>query len=105
MRTRRRQLRGCMSSWSPRPGESTIGRMDARDVQSFVDREWSLVQASKRMYWATVFQRDGWRTVWDAAQALLAHTRAVQPDFPNKAARRADLADHQRFRARLDRAA
>jgi hypothetical protein len=77
----------------------------ARDIQEFARRDWSGVEASRRVHWAGVFQRNGWRVVWDAAQALLVHARTVQPGFPDARARDADFAHHQALRATLDRAA
>ena len=78
--------------------------MNTRDIQEFVHRDWQAVDASRRAHWAAVFQRQGWRVVWDAAQALLAHARSIQPTFPDNRARDADLAHHQALRAILDRA-
>lgn len=77
----------------------------AGDIHDFVRRDWSGVEASRQAHWAGVFQRDGWRVVWDAAQALLVHARTVQPGFPGHRSRDADFAHHQALRATLDRAA
>lgn len=79
--------------------------MNARDVLEFVRRDRTTVVSSRQEHWAGVFQRDGWRVVWDAAQALRTHARAIQPTFPDDRARDADLAHHQALRAALDRAA
>lgn len=79
--------------------------MIASDVHEFVRRDRNGIEASKRAHWAGVFQRDGWRVVWDAAQALMLHARTAQPGFPGDRARAADLAHHQALRATLDRAA
>jgi len=75
----------------------------AADIQEFVRRDRSGLEASRRAHWARVFQREGWRVVWDAAQALMLHARTVQPGFPDDHSRAADLA-HRRFpivRARI----
>ena len=79
--------------------------MNPQEIRDFAHRDWSAVGTSKRAHWTGVFQRDGWRIVWDAAQALLVHARSVQPGFPGDRARNADLAHHQSLRAQLDRAA
>ena len=79
--------------------------MIASDILEFVRRDRSALEASKRAHWAGVFQRQGWRAVWDAAQALMLHARTVQPGFPDDRSRAADLAHHQALRATLDRAA
>jgi hypothetical protein len=77
----------------------------ASDLLEFVRRDRSDIEASKRAHWASVFQREGWRVVWDAAQALMLHARAVQPGFPDDSSRAEDLANHHALRATLDRAA
>jgi hypothetical protein len=77
----------------------------ADEIQEFVRRDRRGIEASRRAHWAHVFQRDGWRVVWDAAQALMLHARNVQPGFPDERARAADLAHHRTLRATLDRAA
>jgi hypothetical protein len=82
-----------------------MANMKARDIREFVRRDWKSVEASRQAHWAAVFQRDGWRVVWDAAQALMIHARSVQPGFPDDRSRSADLAHHQALRATLDRAA
>jgi hypothetical protein len=68
-------------------------------------RDWTEFESSKRAHWAAVYREQGWRPVWDAAQALLAHIRTVQPGFPTERDRDADLGDHRRLKAQLDRAA
>ena len=78
--------------------------MDPRQIEAFARRQWQLTAWSKAAYWADQFRRDR-RSTWDAAQALLAHVRSVQPDFPSQADRDADLAAHLSLRATLDRAA
>ena len=79
--------------------------MNARDIHEFVRRDRTAVEASRHAYWAGLFQRDGWRPLWHAAQALFAHARAVRPDFPGDSERDADLAHHQQLLARLGRTA
>jgi len=59
-----------------------MNTMNADEVREFMRRDWTAVEASRQVYWAGVFQRDGWRPVWDAAQALLAYARTVRPGFP-----------------------
>jgi hypothetical protein len=77
----------------------------ASDLLEFARRDRSHIEASKRAHWAAVFQENGWRVVWDAAQALMLHARTVQPGFPDDRSRAEDLAYHQTLRATLDRAA
>ena len=79
--------------------------MNPSEIREFVGRDRTAVEAAKRKHWSAVFQQEGWRVVWDAAQALLAHARVVQPAFPDDRARADDLAHHQALRAALDRAA
>jgi len=80
-------------------------RMDRRAAMDYVQRAWTEREASKRAHWAAVYRRDGWQAIWAAAHALLAHARAIQPDFPDERHRVDDLAHHHAVRARLDRAA
>ncbi len=79
--------------------------MKSPELESFARREWPRVAVSKRAYWAERYRQEGWRATWDAAQALLAHVRSVQPDFPSERDRALDLAHHLALRARLDKTA
>jgi hypothetical protein len=79
--------------------------MDPRAVRDYMTRHWADAADSKRAYWADRFRDEGWRSVWVAAQGLLAHTRQVRPDFPTVTDRERDWRDHATLRAQLDRAA
>ena len=79
--------------------------MDPRTVREFVARNWDETASAKRAYWADRFCREGWQSVWTAAQGLSAHARLIQPDFPTARDRERDWLDHAAVRARLDRAA
>ena len=79
--------------------------MDARAVRRFSTRAWKDVSDSKRAYWAERFRREGWMSVWTAAQGLLAYARRIRPDFPSARERDQDLSDHSTQRTRLERAA
>ena len=78
--------------------------VDRRALREFATRDWEMMAASKSDYWASRF-RENPRVTWDAAQALLAHVRAIRPTFPAKEARDTDLSAHLTLRSRLDRAA
>jgi hypothetical protein len=79
--------------------------VERRDVESFIERDWDRAAASKRRYWAERFEREGWQSVWHAAQALVARVRRVRPDYPTEADRELDLYHHHRLRDVLDRSA
>jgi hypothetical protein len=78
--------------------------VNRRDAEAYVGREWTPAGASEARYWAARFRSEGWQAVWDAAQALAAHVRAVRSDYPRDAERRRDFEDHLALRQRLDRA-
>jgi hypothetical protein len=74
-------------------------------IREYVGRDWAALEATKRGHWAGVYQREGWRRVWEAAQALWLHARLIHPGFPDERDRDADLAHHLAFRSQLDGAA
>lgn len=78
--------------------------MDGWAIREFVSRDWQSASRAKADYWARLY-RDDPEALWDSVQALLAHVRRVQPDFPTLEARDADLRSHLSLRSRLDRAA
>lgn len=78
--------------------------MDEHALREYVTRGWQEAAVAKAAYWAERFAEDRQAT-WEAAQALLAHARRVQPAFPTDSERDADFRDHVRWRDRLDRAA
>ena len=79
--------------------------MKRGDIEAFVRRDWREAATAKHQYWAERFRQEGWRPVWDAAQALLVHVRRVRPDYPTDADRAHDLDHHLAFRVALDRIA
>ena len=78
--------------------------MDREHLHAYVGRDWAQGEAAERSHWAEVYRRDGPRALWDAAQALFAHMRAIQPAFPDDRSRADDLAHHLTLKDRLDRA-
>jgi hypothetical protein len=78
--------------------------MDRRAIREFVSRDWQSASRAKADYWARLYRNDP-EALWDSVQALLAHIRHVQPDFPTDEARDEDLRSHLLLRSRLDRAA
>ena len=79
--------------------------MDHGSLRRFARRDWKALAASKTSYWAARAREAGGHPTWDAAQALLAHARAVRPEFPTDEERRRDFASHLALRERLDRVA
>jgi hypothetical protein len=78
--------------------------VDPGTIREFVLRDWQGASRAKAEYWAQLY-RDNPEALWDSVQALLAHVRRVQPDFPTDEARAADLSSHVSLKSRLDRAA
>jgi hypothetical protein len=78
--------------------------MERRLIREFVSRDWQSASRAKAEYWAWLY-RDDPEALWHSVQALLAHVRHVQPDFPTDEARDADLSSHLSMRLVLDRAA
>ena len=79
--------------------------VDPDALRQFARRDWSAAADDKLDYWANQYRRGGSSAARAASAALYAHARRVLPDYPSPADRAADLADHESFRARLDRAA
>jgi hypothetical protein len=78
--------------------------VDRHAIREFALRDWQSASRAKAEYWAGLF-RDDPDALWESVQALLAHVRRVQPDFPTLEARDADLSGHLSLRSQLDRAA
>jgi hypothetical protein len=78
--------------------------VDRREATDYMQRDWTPAGASDVQYWARRFRTEGWRVVWDAAQALAAHVRAVRNDYPRESERRRDLEHHLDLRRLIDRA-
>lgn len=74
-------------------------------MREYVGRDWTAREAGKRAHWATVYRRSGWTAVWNAAQSLLTHVRAIRPGFPDDRSRVDDMAHHLALKDRIDRAA
>jgi len=77
--------------------------MKASDVQSYLDRDWDRVRASKDRYWA---ERKRTLTPEEAlriADGLHLQVRSLRPDWPDAEQREADLATHVRVSELLRR--
>jgi len=79
--------------------------VNPEDLRRFARRDWGAAEDSKGDYWTEQYRTHGSAPAWLASVALLQHMRAVQPDYPSASDRAEDLAHHQSFRDRLDRAA
>ncbi len=79
--------------------------MKPGEAEDFLQRGWEEAAAATRAYWAERYAIAGWRATWDASQALLAHIRSIQPEFPTQRDRALDLAYHVALRTRLDHVA
>jgi hypothetical protein len=79
--------------------------MDARDLRSFVERPWDVLEASKRAHWGREFRERGPSATVEAAHVLWLHMRALDPDWPSREQRETDLAHHIALKRDLARAA
>ena len=78
--------------------------MDDADVRAYAGRAWPAAAALKQAHWARELAADPLAT-FRASQALWAHMRQVNPDWPGEAERREDLAHHVELKRAIDRAA
>ena len=79
--------------------------MRADDLRAYAGRPWHLLAALESDHWARECAARGPLATFTLSQALWAHMRAVRPDWPTEADRRADLADHVVLKQAIDRAA
>ncbi len=79
--------------------------MDRDALRAFAERHWSEAAALDRRYWAELYRREGLAATVAASQALWAHMRSIQPDWPDEQSRAADLAHHIQFKRLLERVA
>lgn len=75
--------------------------MNASDLRSYMERDWSLVRTTKEHYWAEHGADP--QAAWSLADELRQHVRDLRPDWPSDAAREEDLAVHARVAADLRR--
>jgi hypothetical protein len=79
--------------------------VDRDAVRAFARRPWRELEELKREHWARRFAEEGPSATIAASRAIWAHLRAVRPEWPTPEDREADLRDHVRLKALLDRAA
>ncbi|MXW35350.1 MAG: hypothetical protein F4Z60_07300 [Chloroflexi bacterium] len=75
--------------------------LDHDELRSYARRDWGLPERLARRHRARLPVAQKVRLAIDLYEA----TRTGRPESPNEAMRRADLTNHQRVRALLDRAA
>lgn len=75
-------------------------RLDDQDLRAYARRDWGAPERLARVARARQPVADKVRLAVELYEAA----RAARPGWPDEAARRADLANHQRLRALLDRA-
>ena len=77
--------------------------VDVESVRAYAGRDWELVDASRRAYWAERFRRHGPEATLSAGWALLSQLRALRPGRADE--RDEDLAHHFKLNRWLDRTA
>ena len=75
--------------------------VDIADLRNYASRDWGLPERLARKRRARLPVTQKVRLAIDLYEA----TRTCRPEWPDEAVRRADLTNHQRVRALLDRAA
>ena len=77
----------------------------ADELRAYVRRDWRLLAQTKRELWAARRRRMRAVEALRIGDALRAQVRAVRPDWPTSADRKADIASHMRLTEILRRAA
>ena len=77
-----------------------VSRLDLADLRDYAGRDWGLPERLARRHRARLPVAQKVRIAIHLYEAA----RATRPQWPDEAVRRADLANHQRLRALLDRA-
>ena len=72
---------------------------NAKDIKSYIWRDWATVAERKRKYWA-----DRPEAGWRASAVLWQHFKFLHPEWPRPAERVADLVHHVRIAQLLQRA-
>jgi hypothetical protein len=73
------------------------------EIKAYAGRDWSLVEESKRRYWAERKRALSPAEALRMAEALWRHVRAIRPDWPSPSERAADVEVHARVSACLRR--
>jgi hypothetical protein len=80
-------------------------RLTPDRLREFVGRDWARVQRHKAEYWHRRREEVGTAAAFAAADALREQMRAIDPTWPDSAARAQDLASHSAVALALLRAA
>ena len=80
-------------------------RVTDANVRAYAKRAWRVLTDLERDHWARELSNQGPLSTLRASQALWIHMRAVRPDWPTEADRRADLAHHVALKRAIDGAA
>ena len=68
--------------------------MRRQDLIDFAERDWSAIAELKADHWPERKRRCGREEAFRAADDLRRYVAAVRPDWPDEAARAADIASH-----------
>lgn len=64
------------------------------EIRAYAGRDWSLIDESKRRYWAERKKGLSPAEALEVAEALRLHARAIRPDWPSPAERAVDIEVH-----------
>ena len=76
--------------------------IDRGSLREYMNRDWRVAERSTAAFFAARRRLHGDETLRTAGH-LWQHVKAIHPDWPDAASRAADLANHIRFRALIDR--
>jgi len=86
------------------PGHANIGTVKAGDVQEYVNRDWEMIERAKMDHWIDQNAAMTPSALFELSGELLEYARAMRPDWPDAAERRADLDAHIHLTEKLYRA-
>lgn len=69
-------------------------RLEPKDLAAYVGRDWDRVRESKKTHWAAQARAEGPMAGLRVSEALWAHAKSVDPDWPSAASRKTDLEHH-----------
>ena len=75
--------------------------MDRKQLASFVDRDWALVESEEAAYWVATKARLPPGELFAIVERFRSEIRELRPDWPSEAERAADLDAHVELSRRL----
>ena len=70
-------------------------------IKAFAERDWGKIAELDSSYWASEYRCNGAVSSLKVADALRQHMKSVRPEWPDEAARAADLQHHIKMKRLL----